>query len=58
MVCALKKNRKNRKNKTSSDEVNTDKLKLLKIMYDLSCDIRHQTFAEISVFHLKSFLSY
>ena len=53
-----KKNRKNRKNRISSDEVNTDKLKLLKKMYDLSYDIRHQTFAKILVFHLKSFLLY
>ena len=53
-----KKNRKNRKSRISSDEVNTDKLKLLKKMLDLSYDIRHQTFSKILVFHLKSFLLY
>ena len=54
----MEKIEKNRKNRISSDEVNTDKLKLLKKMYDLSYDIRHRTFAKILIFHAKCFLLY
>ena len=53
-----KKNRKNRKNIISSLEVNTDKIDILKKMYDLSYDIIYQTFVKILIFANTQFLWY
>ena len=52
----IKKNRKNRKNIISSLEVNTDKIDILKKMYDLSYDIIYQTFVKILIFANKQLL--
>ena len=50
--------KKNRKNIISSLEVNTDKIDILKKMYDLSYDIIYQTFVKIIIFANTQFLWY